>query len=86
VRCARAAALPLDAWSWWLVLAFPAGIGLFLGLWLLRVGPVDEYGNYPLAFVSGTIVATVLFAGALARIGRWLSNEDPSDEERLINV
>ena len=86
VRCARAAALPLDAWSWWLVLAFPAGIGLFLGLWLLRVGPVDEYGNYPLAFVSGTIVATVLFAGALARIGRWLSNEEPRDDDRLVNA
>jgi hypothetical protein len=79
VRRARAAALPLDAWSWLLVLAFPVGIGLFLGLWLLRTGPVDEYGNYPLAFVSGTIVGAVLFAVALARVGRWLAREVPLD-------
>ena len=76
---ARAAALPLDASSWLLVLAFPAGTGLFLALRYLQVGPVDEYGDYPLGFVFGILLAALLFAAALARLGRWLTREEPFD-------
>ena len=46
---------------------------------ILLTLPVDEYGNYPVAFFSGTIVAAVLFAAALARVGRWLAREVPLD-------
>jgi hypothetical protein len=76
---ARAAVLPLDSSIWLLVLAFPVGTALFLGLQFLQVGPVDEYGNYPVSFVAGIVLATLLFAGGLARFGRWMSQEDPID-------
>jgi hypothetical protein len=72
---ARAAALPVDSSTWLLVLAFPLGAGVFLGLRALQLGPTDEYGDDPVGFVVGIVVATLLFAAGLLRLGRWLSRE-----------
>jgi hypothetical protein len=70
-----------------LVLAFPVGNGLFLGLRYLQVGPVDEYGDYPIGFVAGIVLATLLFAAALARLGRWLAREEPLDSaDRMVGA
>jgi hypothetical protein len=80
---ARAAALPMGASSWLLVFAFPAGTALFLGLRYLQVGPVDEYGDYPLGFVVGIVLATLLFAAALVGLGRWLTREEPLDDRTV---
>jgi hypothetical protein len=69
------------------VLAFPVGTALFLGLSYLQVGPVDEYGDYPVGFVAGIVVAAVLFAAALARLGRWLAREEPLDgSDRMVGA
>ena len=76
---ARAAGLPTGVSIWLMVLAFPAGTGLFFALHSLEVGPVDEYGDRPLAFVLGIMLAAALFAVALARLGRWLAREVPLD-------
>ena len=84
---ARSAGLPLDASSWLLVVAFPVGTALFFVLRYLEVGPVDGYGDYPVAFVSGIGLAALLFAAALARVGRWLSREEPVDEsDRMVGA
>ena len=67
---ARAAALPLDASRWMLVLAVPVGTGLFLALWS---------GGHPLAVPAGVARAVLKFSAALARFGRWLTRETPLD-------
>lgn len=64
-------------------LAWPlAGVTGFV-LRLLEVGRVDEWGDYPAAWLGGLAVGCVLFAAALAGLGRWLRSEEPVTEEAI---
>lgn len=65
--------------DWLLVAAWPVGIGVFSLLGTLRVGLPDEYGDYPVAWVSGLSVGAALFAAGLVRLGRGLRTEWPAE-------
>lgn len=61
------------------------GSGMLLGsvAWgiarALEVGRVDEWGDYPTAFVIGGGVGFVVTAAGLLGIGLWLRNEEPAE-------
>ncbi len=75
----RAAHLGSGAADWLLVAAWPIGIGLAILLVVLKVGPIDSYGDYNLAYAIGFAVGCTLFAVALAAAGRRLRSEQPAD-------
>jgi hypothetical protein len=60
------------------------GSGLLVGAitWAiarsLEVGSIDEFGDYPLAYVIGGTAGYVILAGGLFGIGLWLRNEEPA--------
>jgi hypothetical protein len=60
--------------------AWPVGITvLLLGNEVFRVGPVDEYGDYPLAWFVPFVTCAACSAAALFTIGRQLRAERPAD-------
>lgn len=65
--------------AWLLALAWPLGLGTMAGLRLVEYGEVDEWGDYPAAFLTGMTVGCVLMTVALVGLGRWLRSEDPVD-------
>ena len=60
------------------------GSGLLVGAitWAiarsLEVGSVDEFGDYPLAYVIAGAAGYVILAGGLFGIGLWLRSEEPA--------
>ncbi len=65
--------------DWLLVLSWPVGSVLVVVLEALRVGPVDGYGDYQLAFAIGYVVAALSMASGLVGVGRWLRSEEAVD-------
>ena len=63
--------------DWLAVAAWPIGIAVFLLLTQIGLGPVDYYGDYPVANAAGLTVGALLFALGLGRLGRWLRSEEP---------
>ena len=59
--------------------AWVAGLGTWAALRWLEVGPVDEWGDYPVAFVGGLTVGCLLAATGLLGLGRWMHGEEPAD-------
>lgn len=65
--------------DWLLAAAWPTGIAVFALLTWLQVGPVDSYGDYPIAYAAGFTTGALLFTAALALLGLWLRREEPAD-------
>ncbi|HRY11636.1 MAG: permease prefix domain 1-containing protein [Candidatus Nanopelagicales bacterium] len=63
--------------DWVAVAAWPIGIAVFVLLTQIGLGPVDYYGDYPVANAAGLTVGALLFAVGLGRLGRWLRSEEP---------
>lgn len=59
--------------------AFLSGPVVFVILDALEVGWRDSYGDYPLAWIISTAVATGLIAIGLVGVGMWLRAEEPVD-------
>ena len=59
-------------------LAWPVGLATFIVLRALEVGPVDQWGDHPLAINVGLSVGAVLSATSLGLLGRWLAREEPA--------
>ena len=61
------------------------GSGMLIGsitffiLNAMKVGSVDRYGDYPVAWDIGFIIGIVIVAAGLLGIGLWLRNEEPAD-------
>jgi hypothetical protein len=64
--------------DWLLVGAWPIGVALAILLSQLRVGTLDENGDYPVSTGVGFGVGALLFAAALIRLGRWLPSGMPA--------
>lgn len=79
VLSARAVAGRSAPSDWLLVLSWPTGSVLVVVLEALRVGPIDGYGDYPLAFAIGYVVAALSMASGLVGVGRWLRSEEAVD-------
>lgn len=71
----RAARLGSGVGSVLLVAAWPIGIAVALVLITLKVGPIDSYGEYYVAYLLGFLTGGILFAAGLLMIGRWLHSE-----------
>jgi len=61
--------------DWAVVIAWPAGFGMFVVLNIMEVGPVDEWGDFPAANTVGFVTAASLMAVGLVSIGRRLLTE-----------
>ena len=61
------------------------GSGMFLGvltfvvLRAMEVGPVDEWGDYEVAWQAGLTVGLLITAAGLLGLGLWLRNEEPAN-------
>ena len=61
------------------------GSGMFLGLVTfvvlraMEVGPVDEWGDYEVAWQAGLTVGLLITAAGILGLGLWLRNEEPAD-------
>ena len=54
------------------------GIVAFVILNLMKVGSVDRYGDYPVAWAIGGAVGFIITAAGLLGIGLWLRGEEPA--------
>lgn len=77
-RCANTVASIL------LVAAWPIGIAVALVLITLKVGPIDSYGDYNIAYLIGFATGSILFAAGLLMIGHWLRSEPAIDSTNEI--
>ena len=68
------------ATDWLAVASWPVGVAVFFTLTRLEVGPIDEYGDRPVAYAVGFATAAVLFATSLLRLGTWARGEVPADD------
>ena len=71
------------ATDWLAVAAWPVGVVVFVALTRLEVGPLDEYGDRPVAYAVGFATGALLFAAALLRLGTWARSEVPADTVTL---
>jgi hypothetical protein len=71
------------ATDWLSVAAWPVGVVVFVALTRLEVGPLDEYGDRPVAYAVGFATGALLFAAALLRLGTWARSEVPADTVTL---
>ncbi len=69
--------------DWLAVAAWPVGVVVFVALTRLEVGPLDEYGDRPVAYAVGFATGALLFAAALLHIGTWARGEVPADTVTL---
>ena len=76
----RQAQHPALGTDWLLVLAWPVGMGAYVGLQTLRVGPLDASTLTYLAAggLGGSLAPLLLGIGLLAR-ARWLARENPAE-------
>lgn len=58
---------------------FAVGIVAFTALNAAKVGSVDSYGDYPLAWSIGAAIGMAIVAIGLIGWGRWLRAEEPAD-------
>jgi len=65
--------------DWLLAAAWPTGIAVFALLTWLQVGPVDFYGDYPVAFATGFATGAALASLGLFGLSRWLRGEPVPD-------
>ncbi len=80
LRGLRGLGLNRPASSAMLLLAWPLGAGsLYLLDEVWKVGPLDAYGDHPLAWSISFTLGAGLFAAGLLGYGRWLANEVPAD-------
>lgn len=79
IQLARAARLPLPRSAWLLVTAFLLGFVAFAIADVLRLGPLDRYGDYPVAALFGIGFSAALVAAPLVVLGNWLRAEEPTD-------
>lgn len=75
----RARALGSALFQWFLVAAWPVGIGVGLLLTVLEVGPVNSYGDHEAGIIIGFAIGSLLFAAGLAMCGLWLRSEKSID-------
>lgn len=61
-------------------------LGTWAALRSAEVGPVDEWGDYPVAFVGGLAVGCLGSAVGMLAIGRWLHREPPADLTLATNL
>jgi len=71
------------ATDWLAVAAWPVGVVVFVALTRLEVGPLDEYGDRPVAYAVGFATGALLFAAALLGLGTWARSEVPADTVAL---
>lgn len=62
-------------------LAWPVGMGTLLVLRAVEFGEMDEWGDYPQAYLTGMTVGSVLMTAAVAGLGLWLRSEQPVDTD-----
>jgi hypothetical protein len=74
------------ATDWLAVAAWPVGVVVFVALTRLEVGPLDEYGDRPVAYAVGFATGALLFAAALLRLGTWARSEVPADTVTLAHT
>jgi hypothetical protein len=74
------------ATDWLAVAAWPVGVVVFVALTRLEVGPLDEYGDRPVAYAVGFATGALLFAVALLRLGTWARSEAPADTVTLAHT
>ncbi len=58
---------------------FATGILAFAALNAAKIGSVDSYGDYPLAWSIGAAIGMMIVATGLIGWGRWLRAEAPAD-------
>ena len=75
----HAAGLTSSGYGWLLAAGWPTGIALFAGLTWMQVGPVDYWGDYPVAYAAGFTTGSVLFSTGLAHHSLRLRHEHPAD-------
>ncbi len=79
VRRLRAAQLGSAVTSVLLIAAWPIAIAMVVILGILKVGPIDSYGDRQVAYLIGFATGSILFAAGLLMIGRWLHSEQAVD-------
>jgi len=75
----RGVALVPKLGPWAFVAAWPLSFGLFVLLDAIKLGQVDEYGDYPMAGGIGIAVWCGLLALGLAVYGRWLRQQEAAE-------
>lgn len=75
----RAAQLGNTVASVLLIAAWPIAIAVVILLGILKVGPIDSYGDRQVAYLIGFATGSILFAAGLLMIGRWLRSEQAVD-------
>ena len=65
--------------DWLMLAAWPTGIAVFALLTWQRVGPVDDFGDYPIALAAGFTTGAILTALGLTGMSGWLRGEEPAD-------
>ncbi len=66
-------------WAVTLAAAWPAGLATLVLLRSMQFGEVDEWGDYPAAYLTGMTVGCALMTASLIGLGHWLGNEQPVD-------
>jgi hypothetical protein len=67
-----------------LVAAWPIGVAVAVALDLMRVGPIDSYGEPYLGQLIGFACGAVIFAAGLFVSGRWLRREEAVDDSDVM--
>jgi hypothetical protein len=70
--------------DWAMVAAWPAGLGTVVGLSVLEAGPIDEYGDHPVAVVVGLAVVAALMTVGLVSVGSRLIGEKSARAPRAV--
>ena len=55
------------------------GLVTFVVLRAMEVGPVDEWGDYEVAWQGGLTVGLLVTAAGILGLGLWLRGEEPAE-------